>query len=665
MYGHSKLVQSRALGAGPVNSETGCTHVDAMCKQLTAVEPLGACDLPSCSARKRGRSVQLGAIYRYPIKGLRGLSLSTASLVTGRGIEFDRFLGISNGHSVLTNWDWSPCQSFVRMTQNANLPLFGIAFDEHSLHVAIGAPDGQNVRINLGDSDSILNANSHLAEWFPSGKLQAPQLHRRDRDLGWWDCHDAPLSIISLETVRVLAQKAGHEIDPLQFRGNLYVDGLPAWQEFQWIGQRLFIGEAELEILRPIERCKAISMHPTTGEVTLNVPAVLAGGEGHLFLGVYAKVVKAGQVRVGDELRWCGKNVELVRAHTLNRDVPEPNKWPRWVKVVRKIAECDGVNSFWLSDPLSGILPVAKAGQHLRVHLHTQNDAPMWRSYTLSAIGGDVVRLSIKNEGHSGSVSRVMAEEINVGDQVLISGPFGSFHLGEPSHRPLILVSAGIGITPCASMLKALARRTDSDRLVYVLHGARNGSSIALWNEVCSRVESLPAAQARIFLSQASDTDMLRLNSVKGRITASAFDDLPIGDAEIYICGPGTFAADVRKWLVLAGARRENIFSEAFASPSASRSPLRSPQLSGPFSVHFEASGVVQVWKPTDGTLLELAEGAGLILPANCRAGVCGACRIQVREGRATHLVDPPFPLGPQEILTCCAVPTSDMTLTC
>jgi ferredoxin len=79
--------------------------------------------------------------------------------------------------------------------------------------------------------------------------------------------------------------------------------------------------------------------------------------------------------------------------------------------------------------------------------------------------------------------------------------------------------------------------------------------------------------------------------------------------------------------------------------------------------VRLAASEVSLHWDHTKGSLLDAAEAAGALLAANCRAGVCGACRQQVASGTVFHLAEAPFPLGPHEVLTCCAVPTSDVTL--
>ena len=80
-----------------------------------------------------------------------------------------------------------------------------------------------------------------------------------------------------------------------------------------------------------------------------------------------------------------------------------------------------------------------------------------------------------------------------------------------------------------------------------------------------------------------------------------------------------------------------------------------------PFRVSFGADE--STWQAGDGTLLEFGEGAGVKLSSNCRSGVCGACKVKLRSGAVAHLLDAPFPLAPDDVLTCCAVPLGDVRL--
>jgi uncharacterized protein YcbX len=105
---------------------------------------------------------------------------------------------------------------------------------------------------------------------------------------------------VNLASVRELARRMDQDVDPLRFRANLFVDGMPAWHEFDWIGQEIRVGEATLRIPARIPRCAATGVDPATGVRDMNVVKALRSAYGHYDMGVYAEVVRGGRVSVGD-----------------------------------------------------------------------------------------------------------------------------------------------------------------------------------------------------------------------------------------------------------------------------------------------------------------------------------------------------------------------------
>ncbi len=92
-------------------------------------------------------------------------------------------------------------------------------------------------------------------------------------------------------------------VDPIRFRGNFFVDGADAWEEMHWPGHQLSIGTVELQVVEPIGRCAATNVNPVTGERDLNIPKSLNTGFGHVICGVYAKVSRGGDIKIGDEVK--------------------------------------------------------------------------------------------------------------------------------------------------------------------------------------------------------------------------------------------------------------------------------------------------------------------------------------------------------------------------
>lgn len=602
----------------------------------------------------------LQSVYRYPVKGFAGQRLSGAALFPGEGLPFDRFLGVTNGSAAISTTGWSSCQGFVRMTKNEGLPLFGIDFEDNAQGLVVTSPQGRSITVDLASTPSIEHANTEIASWFPAAGAHPPQLARRHSDLGWWDYEDAAISIINVETIADLSRKAERKVDPLRFRANLYVAGLPAWSEWKLIGRRIRLGDAELEVIRPIDRCKATSVDPTTGDADINMPALLALQEGHIFCGMYARVVKHGRIRAGDAIHDLGPADGAIAAGAANPNPPAPHDWPRFAEIVSRVDESASTVSLWLKDPIAPVRSHPKPGQHIRVHFTAEGSEPAWRSYTISGVENDLVRISVKNEGRPQGVSTHIHDTSVVGGHVLISGPFGRFHLDEDA-SPLVLVSAGIGITPMAAILRALAASGDVTRKVDVLHSARRSDDLALWGELRRLADGLPNVRCRLYLSGAEHPASPDARS--GRIGAEAFEDMALEDAEIFICGPQPFMNDMQVLAQGAGARVTSIHSERFASPAGTKLERRPAPFPGPFRVQFQGDETEATWSTDKATILELAEDAGLALPANCRAGVCGACRQTVRQGTVFHLTEPPFPLAPHDVLTCCAVPTSDLVI--
>ena len=110
------------------------------------------------------------------------------------------------------------------------------------------------------------------------------------------------LHIVNLASVRELERAAGKPIDPARFRANVYVEAPEPWDEFDWVGEDIGLGQARLEVFARTERCEATSVEPKTGIRDMAVPALLERVHGHRDFGVYATVTTGGTIGIGDEL---------------------------------------------------------------------------------------------------------------------------------------------------------------------------------------------------------------------------------------------------------------------------------------------------------------------------------------------------------------------------
>ncbi len=242
----------------------------------------------------------------------------------------------------------------------------------------------------------------------------------------------------------------------------------------------------------------------------------------------------------------------------------------RDLRVAAKVRESDDVTSFVLESRDGGPMPGFSAGQHLPVEFKLPGvAAPAARTYSLS---GDPAashyRISVKREDR-GQVSRHLHDRVEVGQIVSSRAPRGEFVLHLEHPRPVVLVSAGVGLTPLVSMLHDLAARNDA-RPVWFVHGARDGRHHPLSEEVQRLTDAGPHLHRHTAYSRprAQDRPGRDFDAV-GRIDGQALaEQLPDLDADFYLCGPVSFMASLQQDLEDRGVSPESIHTESFG-PSA------------------------------------------------------------------------------------------------
>jgi len=129
----------------------------------------------------------------------------------------------------------------------------------------------------------------------PSRLVRAPKRGMTDTDF-------PSISLINMASHQALEAQIGRRISPNRWRANLFLDGLEPWQERDWIGKTLRVGNAELEVREHITRCLATATSTRTGERDVDTLGALEAGWGHKQFGIYAVVTKTGDLRQGDPI---------------------------------------------------------------------------------------------------------------------------------------------------------------------------------------------------------------------------------------------------------------------------------------------------------------------------------------------------------------------------
>ena len=243
-------------------------------------------------------------IYRYPVKGLSPEAMAAVALIPGQTLPADRAYAIENGPAGFdpTAPAYFPKQRFLMLMKNERLATLATSFDD-ATHVLNVRHDGQ--RAAQGDLRTGVGraAIEQFFARFCAADLRGPPRILHAPGHSFSNVARKVVSIINLASVAALAHAIGAPVDPLRFRGNLYVDGWRPWEEFELLDQELVAGTAvRLKVVKRIVRCAATNVDPRTGIRDLAIPETLMRRFGHGDCGVYAEVTTGGALSVGDRI---------------------------------------------------------------------------------------------------------------------------------------------------------------------------------------------------------------------------------------------------------------------------------------------------------------------------------------------------------------------------
>ena len=249
-------------------------------------------------------SARITALYRYPVKGLSAQPLTDAQLTAGQHFPGDRLFAIENGPSGFdpANPEHQPKQKFLVLARQAALAKLKTRYDDASHTLAIVADDVEVARGDLTTSEGRAAIEAFFRTFLAQELTGAPKVLEGPPGFRFMDSRSGFVSIINLASLRALETETGVAIDPIRFRANVYVDGIPAFSEFGWVGRRITIGEVALTGLKRTERCAATTVNPATAIRDLMIPAVLMRSFGHADCGIYCAVTGGGRIAVGDRL---------------------------------------------------------------------------------------------------------------------------------------------------------------------------------------------------------------------------------------------------------------------------------------------------------------------------------------------------------------------------
>ncbi len=247
-------------------------------------------------------TITVAKICRYPVKGLTPETLDGVELTEGRGLPDDRRFALTLGTTPVdgSKTPWIPKTNFLSLLRHEKLAKLRALFDSESGVLAIERKGKQVAKGDITTTVGRAMIEEFFAAYMGEAARGRPKLVEAEAGQVLSDHSTAVVSIINLASVKDLERVTGKPVDPLRFRANVYLDGLAAWAEFDWVGKNITLGGAKLGIIQRIDRCAATNVDPETGARDLNLPKDLQRGFGHADMGVYAAVTAPGRVALGD-----------------------------------------------------------------------------------------------------------------------------------------------------------------------------------------------------------------------------------------------------------------------------------------------------------------------------------------------------------------------------
>lgn len=498
------------------------------------------------------------------------------------------------------------------------------------------------------------------------------------------------------------------DLEPGRFGENFTVEGLA--DDEVCVGDRYRIGSAVFEVSQPRVTCYKLGLkldHP-------QMPALVVA---HGRPGFYFRVIEEGEVGAGDAIEKIADGPERLTisqvdrllygtehpVDTISKALRIPALSPGWqwsmremlkaaeegrtsgnaglsgaaapaawqgfrpLRVTAMRTEGEGVRWIELASADGKALPKRRAGQHIVLKLPVSDTDTVTRIYSLCGdLDAPSFEIAVKADGGPGS--HYIHDRLAVGDDLEVSAPRGDFLLRDGAN-PVVLLSAGIGVTPILAMLRALSADR-SARQVWWLHSAHNRLQHSFVGIVPDLLGNISDAHSAVFYGSPSEGEREGVDfDHRGRLGLEAMQALQLPlDADYYLCGPAGYLAAVTANLRQLGVAPGQINSETFGASTTAGGEGVPPHLpegkpgTGPL-VTFLRSGVSTRWDDRYGTLLALAEACDVPVRWSCRTGVCRNCESGLIEGEVGYSPDPIDAPPEGRALLCCSTPLSSLQL--
>ena len=258
-------------------------------------------------------SISISSINYCPVKSISFQSIKSCEIRKNIGIVGDRIFAFSKG------LDLNQAQLFEKkleerrgkwnkiltLKNSPSLNKYNFLFDNDKL--TLTQNNNEILTINIDETGEYELLSNKILELESS--LQKPIYLMKNKDIPFFDTSISnktilthSISLINTKSVEDFQNKTNQEIETQRFRGNIFVDGVDAWEERNWIGKIIKINDISFKVEKNIPRCVAINLKPNTDDNSLNLLQSLKKTYNHFDMGVYLTALDDGPINIGDNI---------------------------------------------------------------------------------------------------------------------------------------------------------------------------------------------------------------------------------------------------------------------------------------------------------------------------------------------------------------------------
>ncbi len=242
---------------------------------------------------------RLAQIWRHPIKAHGFEALTETLIKPGETLPWDRAWAVTHEASKPVDGTWSHCANFSRGAKAPHLMAIRARLDTETLSLTLSHPEKDDLTFHPDqNADAFLD---WIAPLMPRDRTASTGIIRATQQ-GMTDTSFPSISLGNLATLRVLEQQAEQPLDVRRFRINLWAEGLAPFEEFEWIGSAVQIGEVTFNAEDRITRCASTMANPDTGRRDADPVAVMDTHWGHHDFGIALVAKTGGTLTVGEHV---------------------------------------------------------------------------------------------------------------------------------------------------------------------------------------------------------------------------------------------------------------------------------------------------------------------------------------------------------------------------